>query len=157
MFYSTSTTLASLIIGEARVANALQKTLFHQASPKGRLLNFICMTLPKVAEIKVSYQPAISDRPVMQSSLDAFNFFKGFYMGETICLQEQFSVMYLNRMNRVLGVYIISKGGMTGTVVDIRLILAVALKTAATSIMLCHNHPSGNVKPSHADIGSLPK
>ena len=110
------------------------------------------MTLPKVAEIKVSYQPAISDRPVMQSSLDAFNFFKGFYMGETICLQEQFSVMYLNRMNRVLGVYIISKGGMTGTVVDIRLILAVALKTAATSIMLCHNHPSGNVKPPHADI-----
>jgi len=110
------------------------------------------MTLPKVAEIKVSYQPAISDRPVMQSSLDAFNFFKGFYMGGTICLQEQFSVMYLNRMNRVLRVYIISKGGMTGTVVDIRLIIAVALKTAATSIMLCHNHPSGNIKPSHADI-----
>ncbi|HVX27199.1 MAG TPA: JAB domain-containing protein [Parafilimonas sp.] len=109
------------------------------------------MYLPKVAEIKVSYQPNKADKPVIATSLNAYHFFKGFYMGETICMQEQFSVMYLNRANKVLGVYVISKGGITGTVVDIRLTLAVALKTLATSILLCHNHPSGNLKPSQAD------
>lgn len=111
----------------------------------------IFMTLSKVAEIKVSYQPNKADKPVMITSLDAYHFFKGFYRNETICVQEQFSVMYLNRANKVLGVYVASKGGITGTVVDIRLTLAVALKTLATSILLCHNHPSGNLKPSKAD------
>ncbi len=59
--------------------------------------------------------------------------------------------MYLNRSNRVIGVYHMSTGGITGTVVDIRLLLSVALKTAATGIILAHNHPSGNLKPSEAD------
>ena len=60
--------------------------------------------------------------------------------------------MYLNRMNRVLGVYPMSMGGISGTVVDIRLILSIALTTASTAIILCHNHPSGNMKSSQADI-----
>ena len=60
--------------------------------------------------------------------------------------------MYMNRNNRVLGVYPLSEGGLTGTVADIRLILGIALKVAATGIILCHNHPSGNLKPSQADI-----
>ena len=58
---------------------------------------------------------------------------------------------YLNRANAVLGVAIISKGGLTGTVADPRLIMATALKAAATGIVLCHNHPSGNLTPSKAD------
>jgi len=60
--------------------------------------------------------------------------------------------MYVNRCNRVIGVYELSKGGITWTVVDIRLLLSVALKTVATSIILSHNHPSGNLKPSKQDI-----
>lgn len=60
--------------------------------------------------------------------------------------------MYLNRANRVIGVYKVSVGGITGTVADPRLILSVALKSAATSIILAHNHPSGNLKPSRADL-----
>lgn len=59
--------------------------------------------------------------------------------------------MYLNRANRIIGVYPVSTGGITGTVADIRLILAVALKTAATAMVLAHNHPSGNLTPSRAD------
>jgi DNA repair protein RadC len=110
------------------------------------------MNLPQVAEIKISYHPSKGDKPVMHSSIDAFNFFKGFYMGETICLQEQFAAMYLNRANKVLGATILSVGGITGTVVDIRLTMSIALKCAATSILLCHNHPSGNLQPSKADI-----
>ena len=60
--------------------------------------------------------------------------------------------MYLNRSNRVLGVYPVSLGGITGTIADIRLILSVALKIVATCIVLAHNHPSGSLKPSRADI-----
>ena len=60
--------------------------------------------------------------------------------------------MYLNRGNRVLGVYPISVGGISGTVADTILILSVALKTAAANIMLAHNHPSGSLKPSNSDI-----
>lgn len=51
----------------------------------------------------------------------------------------------------MLGVYPLSTGGITGTMVDIRLILSVALKEAATGIILAHNHPSGNLQPSSAD------
>ena len=59
--------------------------------------------------------------------------------------------MYLNRASRVLGVYPICTGGITSTIADPRLILSVALKTAATAIMLAHNHPSGSLKPSMND------
>jgi DNA repair protein RadC len=61
-------------------------------------------------------------------------------------------VLYLNRANRVIGSYQLSKGGITGTIVDVRLILSVALKTLATGLILARNHPSGNLKPSKADI-----
>ena len=104
-----------------------------------------------VAEIEVVYKPAISDKPIISSSLDAYNVLVNFFPSETLCLQERFVAMYLNRSNRVIGVYPMSVGGITGTVVDVRLLLSVALKTAATGIILAHNHPSGNLKPSEAD------
>ena len=59
--------------------------------------------------------------------------------------------MYLNACHNVLGIYTASKGGITGTIADIRLILGVALKTASTAIIIAHNHPSGNLQPSKAD------
>jgi len=59
--------------------------------------------------------------------------------------------MLLNRCNRVLGYYEVSKGGISGTVVDVRLILQAALKANASSIILAHNHPSGNLETSTAD------
>ena len=108
-------------------------------------------TKERVAEIQVSYRPAISNKPVIISALDAFVEIVEFFPSETIALQEKFVVMYLNRCNRVLGVYPLSTGGITGTMVDIRLILSVSLKVAATGIILAHNHPSGNLKPSSAD------
>ena len=66
-------------------------------------------------------------------------------------MQAQFVVIYLNRANRLLGSYQLSIGGITGTIADVRLILSVALKTLATGLILAHNHPSGNLKPSEAD------
>lgn len=105
----------------------------------------------KVSEIEVSYKPAIGRKPKIACSLDAYIELKQFFPDETIALQEQFVCMYLNRANHVIGVFPISKGGITGTVADFRLILSVALKTATTSIIIAHNHPSGNLKYSKAD------
>ncbi len=106
----------------------------------------------RVAEIEVSYRPAISRKPIVHKSIDSFIELIEFFPPETIALNERFMVMYLNRGCRVLGVYEISKGGITGTIVDLRLLISVALKIAATSIILCHNHPSCNLTPSPQDL-----
>jgi len=65
---------------------------------------------------------------------------------------EEFHVLYLNRANRVMGSQRISQGGISGTVIDVRLVLKAALERSASSIILAHNHPSGNLKPSESDI-----
>jgi DNA repair protein RadC len=96
--------------------------------------------------------PGFGEKPIICSALDAYNEFKQFFDPGTKSLQEQFMVMYLNRSNRVLGIYPLSKGGFTGTVADIRIILSVALRIAATSIILAHNHPSGSLQASGKDI-----
>lgn len=64
---------------------------------------------------------------------------------------EVFGVVFLNRANKINHFELVSKGGITGTVADPRIILKRALEEGATSIVLCHNHPSGNLKPSKAD------
>lgn len=66
-------------------------------------------------------------------------------------VHEEFAVVFLNRANKINHYEAISKGGITGTVADPRIILSKALEHKATSIVLCHNHPSGNLKPSKAD------
>jgi DNA repair protein RadC len=65
--------------------------------------------------------------------------------------KEVFVVVYLNRANKIIQYEVISEGGMTGTVADPRIILKKALDHRAVSIILCHNHPSGNLLPSKAD------
>jgi DNA repair protein RadC len=64
---------------------------------------------------------------------------------------EVFAVLYLNRANKINHFEIVSEGGITGTVADPRIILRKALEQNATTLILCHNHPSGNLKPSKAD------
>ena len=110
-------------------------------------------SIPKeVAEIKVSYSTTSTPKIKITSVNKAFEVLLSLWNLDTIELQEEFKVLLLNRANEVLGIYPLSKGGITGTVVDSRLIFAVALKCNATGILLCHNHPSGNLKPSDADI-----
>jgi len=74
------------------------------------------------------------------------------YDSNTISCQEQFNVLFLNQANIPIGIYKASKGGITSTIADIRLILGMALKSLATGLILSHNHPSGNLNPSEADI-----
>ncbi len=64
---------------------------------------------------------------------------------------EEFWVLFLNRQNKVIDKRKLSQGGMTGTVIDVRMVLKLALEKHATSMILCHNHPSGNLDPSEAD------
>ena len=103
----------------------------------------------KVAEIELTYRPGdlLKDRPVVTRSKDAFDIFISTWDMNRICLNEQFKVLFLNRANRVLALYESSIGGTTGTVVDIRLLLVAALKVNALSMILAHNHPSGNLNP----------
>ncbi|HZG23996.1 MAG TPA: DNA repair protein RadC [Chitinophagaceae bacterium] len=65
--------------------------------------------------------------------------------------QEVFAVVFLNRANKINHIEIVSEGGITGTVADPRVILKKALEENAVSLILCHNHPSGNLRPSRAD------
>lgn len=65
---------------------------------------------------------------------------------------EEFWILLLNRANRVISHHLISKGGQAGTVADPKIIFQTALENHAASIILAHNHPSGNLKPSQADV-----
>ncbi len=64
---------------------------------------------------------------------------------------EEVKVIFLNKNNIVIGLYNLAKGGISQCTVDIRIILAVALKSVSTAIILVHNHPSGNLQPSQSD------
>jgi DNA repair protein RadC len=108
----------------------------------------------RVAEIKLSYRSRVkaSDRPKITCSTDCYNILLQSWDKGRIELVEQFKVMFLNRANQVLGILELSTGGIAGTVADPKLIFAAALKACASAIILCHNHPSGNLKPSAADL-----
>ena len=106
-----------------------------------------------LAEVEVIYKQnyKIIERPKITKAYDAYVlFFRNWNKGK-ISYLEEFKVMLLNRDNRVLGIVDVSLGGATGTVVDPKIIFAIALKGNASAIILCHNHPSGNLKTSEAD------
>lgn len=110
--------------------------------------------LSKVAEVKLTYRSKVkpSERPLVTCSIDCQNVLKDTWDTGKLEFVEQFKVMLLNRANRVLGIYELSTGGVAGTVADPKLVFVAALKACASSIVLCHNHPSGNTKPSAADL-----
>ena len=107
----------------------------------------------KVAEVELVYKTKVkaSERPIIKSSKDCYETFLKVWDANKMEMQEEFKVLFVNRANRVTGVYEVSSGGITGTVADPRLILAAAIKALCVSIVLGHNHPSGNIKPSLAD------
>jgi len=90
-----------------------------------------------------------SEKISVRSSETVFNLFYPL-LGDLD--HEEFWLLMLNRANRVLGRFKVSQGGLSGTVIDTRIILKKALDNLASSIIVCHNHPSGNNKPSDADV-----
>ena len=111
--------------------------------------------IPKegVPEIKIRYNKSRKTfLGKVANSKDAFEFLKKVFDRRTLQLQESFVVVYLNRANQILGYYKHSIGGITGTVADPRIIFATAVASASSGIILSHNHPSGNLTASQADI-----
>ena len=107
----------------------------------------------KVSEVELVYRSKIkaSQRPQVKDSRSAFDLLIRNWDFDKIELLEEFKILLLNQANRVLGIFPLSRGGITGTVADPRLIFGAAIKACATTIILSHSHPSGNLKPSRAD------
>ena len=110
------------------------------------------MKTKQVSEIQISYYPNILEDFRVENSQKSFELFLNEWEQNTLEMQEEVKLLLLNRNNRVLGIYSLAKGGLTACIVDVRIILSVALKCLATGIILVHNHPSGNLKPSQDDI-----
>lgn len=106
-----------------------------------------------VSEIELVYRSKVkaSERPKIKSSKDAYKVLMSSWNPDAIEFFEQFKVVLLNQAHRVLGIYELSSGGITGTVADLRLVFAAALKANATAVMIAHNHPSGHLGASEAD------
>lgn len=107
-----------------------------------------------VAEISISYSSIVkpSDRPKIGSSKDACQILRDNWSEGSIEHREEFRIILLNRANKVLGVFLVSVGGFAGTICDPKVVFQAALKANASSIILSHNHPSGNLQPSEADL-----
>ena len=108
----------------------------------------------EVAEIQLSYKSKVkaSLRPKITSSRDCENVLRKYWDEDKIEFVEQFKVLLLNRAHKVIGLYEVSTGTTTHTVADPRLIFVAAIKANACAIILSHNHPSGNLNPSQADM-----
>lgn len=106
-----------------------------------------------LSEIQVTYSHNVNFQEMKKitSSHDVFDITTANWP-VSIQHREAFLILLLNRANKVLGFSTISTGGLSGTVADPKLIFQIALKSNANSIILLHNHPSGNTKPSDADI-----
>jgi DNA repair protein RadC len=97
---------------------------------------------------------AVKEIERIGGSKDAYNIIKRYLVDLN---HEEFWILLIGQNNRVLGKEFISKGGLTTTIVDPKVIFSVALQYSAASIMMAHNHPSGNLKPSQQDIALTKK
>lgn len=106
------------------------------------------LSLKVVKSKKVKFNDLIK----LSSSSECYEVVKILFNQDTFVIQEEFILLLLNRANRLLGFHRLSIGGMTGTVVDPKLVCLAALNTVGCSgVILAHNHPSGNKEPSESD------
>jgi len=92
-----------------------------------------------------------TEYPIIYNSKIAADILYESWDKDTIAFEEQFKVLYLNRRNQVIGLYTVSVGGLTGTVVCNKKVLACGLKIVASGMIIAHNHPSGNKMLSEQD------
>ncbi|KAB7530292.1 DNA repair protein [Flagellimonas olearia] len=106
-----------------------------------------------VNEIQISYREKLSTlkSQAVTNSNDVANLLFKNWDNKTIGLHETFKIVLLNQSNKVKGIYPLSHGGITETLVDVRILFAIILKTLSVGIILAHNHPSGQLKASGAD------
>jgi DNA repair protein RadC len=106
----------------------------------------------QICEISVNYSSKVkaSNRPKIAGSRDVYELVLPLW--DDLEYRESFAILLMNRANRALGIAQVSFGGLSGTVADPKVIFQHALKACASSVILMHNHPSGNTQPSEADI-----
>ena len=106
-----------------------------------------------VCELHVGYRRVHAQRVKITSAEEVVKFaMDNFYTHESIEYSEKFFVIFLDRSNQAFAWKCMSEGGMSGTVADVRLIFQTALLVHSPQIILLHNHPSGETKPSNADV-----
>lgn len=108
--------------------------------------------MSKIPEIRVTYHGPKGPRQKITKAKHAYSVLKEIWNMDTIDLLEESKLLLLNRNNQVLGIFHLSSGGVAGTVIDPKIVFAVSLKCNASSIILAHNHPSGNLQPSDTDV-----
>ena len=105
-----------------------------------------------IPEIKIKVEIGFKEEEIkITSSKDAANVFKRLFDADLIQWREEVIMLCLNRNNVVIGYYKLASGGTTSCVVDAKMIYTIALNSTASSIILAHNHPSGNLNPSEID------
>lgn len=119
----------------------------------------VTLTDNNIAEVDISYSHLV--RPSMMRQIncsdDSYKAFLSLWDLSIIEYVEQFKIMLLSRNNKCLGIKTIGTGGIDAVTVDPKVIFQTALKTNASAIILCHNHPSCNMTPSQADISLTQK
>lgn len=111
------------------------------------------MNIPEI-EISLRYKNEIKleSLHLIRSSKDCSEVLRACYNADTMLWREEFILLCLNRANKVIGFYKVSSGGISGTVADPKVIFTIVLNSGASGFVISHNHPSGNLKPSEADI-----
>ena len=125
-------------------------------NPKGKLAykNNYDMSNVKnfVSEISVSYSHTYKRKIKITDAYSAEKTLRKMWDAQLMNIQEQFCVLFLNNANEVVGFRCLSTGGLTATSVDLRILFSIACKSLSSSIIIAHNHPSGTLKASKADI-----
>ena len=108
----------------------------------------------KASEVKLVYKNKVkvADRFKIKGPEDAAHIFFEIWNFEIMDFLEEAKILLLNRAHHVLGIVNLCTGGSIRTIIDTKVVLQYALKANATAIIIAHNHPSGNLKPSEADI-----
>lgn len=111
------------------------------------------MIIPEI-KITLSFDKKIKKSELIKitQAKDAYEVFKEIFNKDTFDWIEEIIILCLNKANKVVGFYKVSSGGISGTVCDPKVVFTIALNCGATGIILAHNHPSGLLKPSEADI-----
>ena len=109
-----------------------------------------------ISEYSLKYTKSDIQKTKITTSESASNVIRQFYFDD-INIYESFFILLLNRANNTTGFAKISQGGTAGTVVDIKIIAKYAVDSLSSSVIICHNHPSGNKQPSDADINITKK
>ena len=105
----------------------------------------------KFPKIKVKVSVTKGDKVTITSPEKMVEVMRSIFNADTLMWTEEVIMVCLNRANDVVGYYRVSSGGFSGTILDPRVVMTIALNNASSSIILAHNHPSGNLKPSEGD------